>query len=106
MIVNNIVANLQFPLIKAYKCIYYVTEKQSSNQCQWKDTVNKHLWIIQACIRKKIMLNDCFFTSRWTAFWSEGPHIRLDRGGFYFFTLLQMYELWIEAQINKPTQIL
>ena len=43
MIVNDIVANLQFPLIKEYQ----VTEKQSSTQCQWKDKVNKHLWIIQ-----------------------------------------------------------
>ena len=50
MIVNDIVANLQFPLIKAYQ----VTEKQPSTQCQWKDKVNKHLWIIQACLWKKM----------------------------------------------------
>ena len=46
MILNDVVANLQFLLIK----VYQVTEKQSSTQlCQWKDKVNKHLWIIQAC---------------------------------------------------------
>ena len=39
MIVNDIVVNLQFPLIKAYQ----VTEKQSSTQCQCKDKVTKHL---------------------------------------------------------------
>ena len=103
MIVNDIVANLQFPLIKEYQ----VTEKQSSTQCQWKDKVNKHLWIIQACIWKKIMLNDCFFTSRWTAFWTEVPHIRLDREVPFIFDLIaDVWILWIEAQINKPTQIL
>ena len=58
MIVNDIVANLQFPLIKEYQ----VTEKQSSTQCQWKDKVNKQLWKIQACLWKKIMLTD------WTSF--------------------------------------
>ena len=99
MIVNDIVANLQFPLIKEYQ----VTEKQSSTQCQWKDKVNKHLWIILACIwKKKIMLNDCFFTSRWTAFWTEGPHIRLDRGAFH----LWHYCRCMNIMINKPTQIL
>ena len=80
MIVNDIVANLQFPLIEAYQ----VTEKQSSTQCQWKDKVNKHLWIIQTCLWKKRMLNYCFFQSRWTAFWTEAPHIRPDRAAFYF----------------------
>ena len=51
MMLNDIVAILQ----------YQVTKKQSSTQiCQWKDKANKHLWIIQACIWKKIMLNDCF----------------------------------------------
>ena len=49
MIVNDIVANLQFPLIKEYQ----VREKQSSTQCQWKDKVNKQLWKIQACLWKK-----------------------------------------------------
>ena len=38
----HLVANTQFSLIK----VYQVTEKQSSTQCQWKDKVNKHLWII------------------------------------------------------------
>ena len=41
MILNDVVANLQFLLIK----VYQVTEKQSSTQlCQRKDIkVNKHL---------------------------------------------------------------
>ena len=98
MIVNDIVANLQFPLIKAYQ----VTEKQSSTQCQWKDKVNKHLWIIQACIWKKIMLNDCFFTSRWTAFWTEGPHIRLDRAAFYFWPYCRCMNI-MNRSSNKQT---
>ena len=75
MIVNGIVANLQFPLMKAYQ----LTEKQSSTQCQWKDKVNKHLWIIQACLWKKIMLNDCFFQSRWTAYYTCQLFLRCRR---------------------------
>ena len=101
MMLNDIVAILQ----------YQVTKKQSSTQiCQWKDKANKHLWIIQACIWKKIMLNDCFFQSCWTAFWTEGPHIRLELP--FSFDLIADVRLcifiWIEAQIglNKPIQIL
>ena len=57
---------------------YQVTEKQFSTQFSWKDKVKKHLWIIQSftCYIYKKKLNDCFFQSRRTAFWTEGPHIR------------------------------
>ena len=61
MILNDVVANLQFLLIK----VYQVTEKQSSTQlCQRKDIkVNKHLWMIQVCTCIwKIVLNDCFLS--------------------------------------------
>ena len=43
MIVNEIVANFQFPLIKAYQ----ITEKQSSTRCQWTDKVNRANFIHQ-----------------------------------------------------------
>ena len=39
MILNDIVATLQFLFIK----VCQVTEKQFSTQFQWKDKVNKHL---------------------------------------------------------------
>ena len=98
MIVNDIVANLQFPLIKEYQ----VTEKQSSTQCQWKDKVNKQLWKIQTCLWKKIMLTDCFFQSGWTAFWTEGPHIRLDRAAFYFWPYCRCLNI-MNRRSNKQT---
>ena len=68
---------------------YQVTEKQFSTQFSWKDKVNKHLRIIQSftCIYIK-KLNDCFFQSRQTAFWTEGPHIRLKVLVLWFFTLI------------------
>ena len=36
----------------------------------------------------KKKLNDCFFQSRRTAFWTEGPHIRLKVLVLWFFTLI------------------
>ena len=49
VILNDIVATLQFLLIK----VYQVTEKQFSTQFQWKDKINKHLHIIQSCAWKQ-----------------------------------------------------
>ena len=49
VILNDIVATLQFLNIK----VYQVTEKQFSTQFQWKDKINKHLHIIQSCAWKQ-----------------------------------------------------
>ena len=79
---------------------YQVTEKQFSTQFSWKDKVNKHLRIIQSftCIYIK-KLNDCFFRTRQTAFWTEGPHM------LWFFALIAAMYLTIIMNRSSNKQI-
>ena len=104
MILNDVVANLKFLLIK----VYQITEKQSSTQlCQRKDIkVNKHLWIIQACMYM-YMKN----SAKWLlSFKVIGQFCELKvqsliRLELPFTFELQMYVLlWIEAQNNYYKQ--
>ena len=80
---------------------YQVTEKQFSTQFSWKDKVNKHLRIIQSftCIYIK-KLNDCFFQSRRTALWTEGPRISLKVLVLCFFCLFVFFFTLIAAMYH------
>ena len=53
----------------------------------------------------KKKLNDCFFQSRRTAFWTEGPHIRLKVLVLWFLTLIAAMYLTIimNRSSNKQT---
>ena len=83
---------------------YQVTEKQFSTQFSWKDKANEHLRIIQSFIPEK-KLNDCFFQSHRTAFWTEGPHIRLKVLVLWFFTLIAAMYLTIIMNWSSNKQI-
>ena len=88
VILNDIVATLQFLNIK----VYQVTEKQFSTQFQWKDKINKHLHIIQSCAWKQKV--------KWLLL-SKFPNSVLNWrsrhqacAAFYFWSYCRMYLMW------------